>query len=276
MNGDVSLRVPYYMVPRARSNVATELSKGFGKDSLTGTATITNANGARSGVADLYAWGLEGKNRKLGELGIRAVGARSNPAGGTLTFAVNLFGRFVTPNVNEYDILIDTSGTGTPNWVLAAVDLGKFSANSYDGNYVTALCDLPKAAHCVLEYLATAPFNGSTILMQVNLAHLGLTAASPRFTYTAASFDVRGDREFASDSVGGPAKFNAFTPAISSGQFNYSVLVDATVTATISINGGEWDQTPALGLMIVTADNRSGGDQAQLVPVRPGHGEGSG
>jgi len=189
---------------------------------------------------------------------------------------VNLFGRFVTPNVNEYDILIDTSGTGTPNWVLAAVDLGKFSANSYDGNYVTALCDLPKAAHCVLEYLATAPFNGSTILMQVNLAHLGLTAASPRFTYTAASFDVRGDREFASDSVGGPAKFNAFTPAISSGQFNYSVLVDATVTATISINGGEWDQTPALGLMIVTADNRSGGDQAQLVPVRPGHGEGSG
>ena len=270
MNAGVSLRVPYFMVPRARSNVATELSKGFGKDSLTGTATTTNANGARSGVADLYAWGLEGKDRKLGELGIRAVGARTNPTAGTLTFAVNTFGRFVTPNVNEYDILIDTSGTGTPNWVLAAVDLGKFSANSYDGTYASVLCDLPNAANCTPQYLATAPFNGSTILMKVDTAALGLTAANPRFTYTAMSFDIRGDRGFASDSVGGPAKVNAFMPAISTGQFNYAVDANATVTASISINAAEWEQTPALGLMVVTADNRAGAAQAQLIRVRRG------
>jgi hypothetical protein len=278
MNGGVSLRVPYFMVPRARSNVATELSKGFGKDSLSGTATITNANGARSGVADFYAWGLQGKDRKLGELGIRAVGAHADalnpdPTKRTLTFAVNTFGRFVTPNVNEYDILIDTEGTGTPNWVLAAVDLGKSSANSYDGTYASVLCDLPKAANCKPEYLATAPFNGSTILMKVDLADLGLTAASPRFTYTAASFDVRGDRGHASDTLEGTANFNAFAPAISSGQFNYTVAVNATATASISINAGEWEQTPALGLMIVTADNRSGGDQAQLIRVRGGQAE---
>jgi len=270
MNAGVSLRVPYFMVPRARSNVATELSKGFGKDSLTGTATITNANGARSGVADLYAWGLEGKDRKLGELGIRAVGARTNPTGGTLTFAVNTFGRFVTPNVNEYDILIDTSGTGTPNWVLAAGDLGKFSANSYDGTYASVLCDLPKAANCTSKYLATAPFNGSTILLKVDIADLGLTAANPRFSYTAASFDVRGDRGHVSDVLEGTAKFNAFSPAISTGQFNSAVDVNATVTASVSIDAAEWEQTPALGLMVVTADNRAGAAQAQLIRVRRG------
>jgi hypothetical protein len=49
--------------------------------------------------------------------------------------------------------------------------------------------------------------------------------------------------------------------------------VNATATASISINAGEWEQTPALGLMIVTADNRSGGDQAQLIRVRGGQAE---
>jgi subtilisin family serine protease len=278
MNGGVSLRVPYLMVPRARSNVATSLSAGFGSDSLTGTATITNANGARSGVADFYAWGLQGENRDLGELGIRAVGVHSdpnNPLPGKrqLTFAVNTFGRFATPDVNEYDIVIDTTGTGTPNWVLFATDNGKATVNSYDGNFVTYLCNLPIRDTCFFEGFAAAPFNGSTILMPARISDLGLTAASPRFTYTAMSFDTRGDRSFASDRVGGPGTFNAFTPAISSGMFNYSAAVNATVTASISINVAEWARTPALGFMVVTVDNRSGEHQAQLIPVRRGQQE---
>jgi hypothetical protein len=260
------------MVPRARSNVATTVSAGFG-DSVSGTATLTNSNGANSGLAGFYAWGLQGSNAALGELGIRAVGARSDPANPTparrtVTFAVNTFGRFVTPNVNEYDILIDTTGTGTPNWVLFAMDLGKAAANSYDGNFFSILCDLPNGDICFVEGPATAPFNGSTILLPVRISHLGLTAANPRFTYTAESFDVRGDRGFVSDIVAGSASFNAFTPAISSGQVSYTVAINATVTASISINADEWDQTSALGLMIVTADNRSGAAQAQLIPVR--------
>jgi subtilisin family serine protease len=267
-NGGVSLRVPYYMVPRARSTVETKLSGDQGESTSNTTATITNSEGARSGVADFYAWGLQGSNKKLGELGMRAVGAKSNVAKGTLTFAVNTFGPFVTPNVNEYDILIDTTGTGTPNWVLAAIDLGKVTAGSYDGNYVTVLCDLPAANNCVPEYFATAPFNGNTILMKVDMVDMALTAAHSRFTYSAVSFDPRGDLGYASDSVPGPASFNAFTPAISTGQPTYTVAPGATVTATISINAAESDRTPALGLMVVTADNRSGAAQAQLIPIR--------
>jgi hypothetical protein len=100
------------------------------------------------------------------------------------------------------------------------------------------------------------------------MAALGLTEAHPRFTYSAMSFDVRGDRGYASDSVAGPASFNAFTPAITTGPSSYAVAPGATVTATISINSGELDRTPALGLMVVTADNRSGAAQAQLIPIR--------
>jgi hypothetical protein len=112
-------------------------------------------------------------------------------------------------------------------------------------------------------------------LATVKLSDLALTgnpnpldAAHPRFTYTAESFDLKGDRGYAGDSVSGPGTFNAFTPAISSGQVNYTVAPGATVTATVSINADEWDETPALGLMIVTLDNLSGGAQAQLVSVR--------
>jgi hypothetical protein len=266
-NGGVSLRVPYHMVPRARANVATKISGDFG-DSPAASATITNNNGALSANADFYAWGLHGSNKKLGELGIRAVGTQSNPAKGTLTFAVNTFERFVTPNVNEYDILIDTTGTGKPNWVLAAIDLGVPTGAGYTGTYFTVLCDLPAAETCVPEYPASAPTNGSTVLMKVDMADLGLTAAHPRFTYSAMSSDVRGDRGYASDSVAGPAAFNAFTPAIKSGLPSYAVAPGATITATISINQAESDRTPALGLMVVTADNRSGAAQAQLIPIR--------
>jgi subtilisin family serine protease len=266
-NSDVSLRVPYLMVPRARSNVATTLSEGFGSDSPNGSATITNAGGARAGAADFYAWGLQGSNKSLGELGIRAVGAKTDPVNGVLTFAVNTFGRFVTPNVNEYDILIDTTGTGTPNWVLFSMDLGKVAGGGYDGNYVTVLCDLPAAANCVLEYFATAPLNGNTILLPVDFADLGLTAGNPRFTYTAESYNIRGDFGAAFDSVTGPGRFNVFTPAISSGM-KYDVAVGATLTSPISINTDEWDATRPLGLMVVTTDNRSGGAQAQLLAVR--------
>jgi subtilisin family serine protease len=265
-NSGVSLRVPYFMVPRARSSVETKVSGDFG-DSPTATATVTNAKGARSGVADFYAWGLEGSNKKLGEIGIRAVGAQTDPASGTLTFGVNTFGRFDTPNVSEFDILIDTTGTGKPNWVLYAMDLGNAMSGSYDGNYMSILCAIP-CKKVKVEGVATAPFNGNTILMPVAISHLGLTAANPRFSYSVMSFDVRGDLGYASDSVAGAAWFNAFTPAITTGQPSYTVAPGATATTTISINQAELDRTPALGLMVVTADNRSGAAQAQLIPIR--------
>jgi hypothetical protein len=237
-------------------------------DSPNGTAAITNVNGARMGVADFYAWGIHGSNSALGELGIRAVGAQSDSVNGVLTFAVNTFGRFVTPNVNEYDILINTKGSGDPNWVLFSFDLGKATGGGYSGTYFTILCDMPLFANCMVEYLARAPLNGSTVLMRVDIADLGLTADSPRFTYTAESYDVRGDKGGAFDIVAAAGSFNAFAPAISSSQFRYDVGVNTNVTATVSINTDEWVATRPLGLMIVTTDNRAGAPQAQLIPVR--------
>jgi subtilisin family serine protease len=267
-NHGVALRLPYQMTPRARSNVATSIPASFSPRSPNATATITNVGGTRTGTADFYAWGLSGHDTGLGELGLRAVGVQTFPADGVMVFAVNTYGRFETPNVNEYDILIDTTGTGHPNYLLAAIDNGVLTTGSFDGSYVAFLCKLSNKKCTTGRILGGvyAPFNGSTLEIVVPISRLNLTAASPRFTYSAASFDVRGDRGYVGDEITDQAPFNAFNSAISTGQFDV-IPVGATVTDAVSINSTEWAHTPALGLMIVVADNRSGGRQAQLVRV---------
>ena len=263
-NNGVVLRVPYHMTPRARSNVVTSVPESFSPQSPTATVSITNARGTQAGTADFYAWGLSGRDKDLGELGLRAVGVQSFT--NTLVFAVNTYGRFETPNVNEYDILIDTTGTGHPNYLLAAIDFGLLTSGGFDGNYVAFLCKLPGCKQGAILGGVYAPFNGSTLEIPIRKSRLGLTSVSPRFTYSAASHDVRGDRGGVGDAITALAPFNAFNSAISTGQFD-AIPVGATVKDAVSINPTEWKITPALGLMIVTVDNRSGGAQAQLVPV---------
>jgi hypothetical protein len=41
-----------------------------------------------------------------------------------------------------------------------------------------------------------------------------------------------------------------------------------TGTSTVTVNSAEAAQTPALGLTVVTLDNKSGGDEAQLIPLK--------
>ena len=72
-----------------------------------------------------------------------------------------------------------------------------------------------------------------------------------------------------SDSIAGTAKFNAFAPSISTGMFD-TVAPNATATETVTIEPAEWALTPSLGLMIVTHDNQSGQDEAQLIQVGRG------
>jgi hypothetical protein len=45
------------------------------------------------------------------------------------------------------------------------------------------------------------------------------------------------------------------------------VAPNGTATEPISINPTEWALTPALGLMVVTMDNKAGADEAQLIKV---------
>ena len=58
-NKGVTLRLPYYAVTRARSNVFAQL-----RDGKNPNIRLANRNGAIVGNGDFYAWGLA--NRKTG------------------------------------------------------------------------------------------------------------------------------------------------------------------------------------------------------------------
>jgi minor extracellular serine protease Vpr len=65
----------------------------------------------------------------------------------------------------------------------------------------------------------------------------------------------------------GTASFNAFTPSISNALF-VPVGPNLTVDVPVAIDPVEFLKTPALGFMIVTEDNHSGEDQANLLKLR--------
>ena len=121
-----------------------------------------------------------------------------------------------------------------------------------------------------IAFLADAPHDSSTILIVVRSTQLCranepcLSAANPRFGYSAVGFDLTNTE--GPDPVDGTARFNAWSSSISQGGFQ-TVAPNGTATEPISINPTEWALTPALGLMVVTMDNKAGADEAQLIKV---------
>jgi minor extracellular serine protease Vpr len=280
-NGGAVLRVPYYLVPRALSDVSTSIGRLSGTDPST-TAKITNRHGAIPGDADFYAWGLEDK-KDPGRVSndVRAVGVQSfpfptstDPNAQLMVFAVNTFDRWSNASTNEFDIYIDVDGDGVDDYVVVGADQGLVTAGASNGLMGVFVFSLHSDAATMSRFAAAAPTDSSTALLPVLSTQLCLpnepclSASNPRITYHAVSFDLINSGV---DEVKGSAKFNVWANAISTGGFA-TVPPGATDTSVpIAVNSDEWKLTPAKGLMIVTFDNKSGGDEAQLIPVRFDH-----
>jgi minor extracellular serine protease Vpr len=259
-NNGVSLNLPYYVVTRARSNVDADLRGGDDNPSI----RLSNRNGAIAGNGDFYAWGL--KNPKTGTIAAafepRAVGVQTIPISATdavLVFAVNTYGRFSNPASGEFDVLINANGN---NFLLFSADAGAVETGNVNGQIGTFLVNLANPHVVFLEPPADGPTDGSIVLMPVFASDLGLSPTNPRFTYTVNAFDDTG----AGESVAGTASFNAFSPSVSNALF-VPVAPDTRVDVPVAIDPVEFQLTPALGFMVVTEDNVSGGSQANLVKL---------
>ena len=272
-NNGVALRMPYYLVPRALSNVKTKLDGKLNATNTSTTATTTNEDGAIAGSADFYAWGLEDDNDKgVGSNDLRALGVQSLPNGTAadpdrrlLVFAVSTWNRWSNAAVSEYDIYIDVDNNGHDDFAVVGVDIGAVTTGTFDGRMGSFVFNLATGAVNATFFLAGAPTVSSTLLLPARTSQLpGLSkTANPRFTYHAASFAIFGTGD---DVMPGTAKYNAWTSSISQGQFS-TVAPGASATNAVSIDPVEWALTPAKGLLIVTADNKSGAKEADLVEV---------
>ncbi|HEX8013245.1 MAG TPA: hypothetical protein VF814_20345 [Casimicrobiaceae bacterium] len=63
------------------------------------------------------------------------------------------------------------------------------------------------------------------------------------------------------------APFNAFASSITNGQFAV-VPPNGSASVPVSVNLPEWAITPALGLMVVTPDNKNGSSEVNLIDVK--------
>lgn len=273
-NNGVTLNMPYYLVPRALSDVSTQLGQFRGANPVA-AATVTNRNGAIAGDADFYAWGLEG-SRMPGRASndIRAVGVQSFPhdeKDRMIVFAVNTFDRWSTASTNEFDIRVDVDGDGIDDYVIIGADDGLLSFGFPSGTFSTFVFST-RSPFASTNFQAIAPTDSSTALLAVltsDLCRPGepcLSAANPRITYRATGFDLVNDA--AKSEVPGTSAFNVYAPAISQGGL-VKVAPGATKSTIISVNAAEWKLTPSKGLMVVTLDNKSGTEEAQLIRIEP-------
>ena len=270
-----TLRVPYLMVPRADSRVASKTGALFGKKETVAdagkTVKLTNTIGAQTAGADFFTWGLSDPkdvSKKLNDTGIdlASAGVQSFPqpdGDQVLVFAVNTHSRWSNVSSNEFDVVIDRNGDGNPEAIVFSADSGLVRAGSVNGRSEVFI-STPQGLFAAGFY-ATAPTDSSTIMLPVWASDLGLTAAAGSFDYTVASYSITDTALF--DEIEGVAKYNPWSPAIENGQYA-EVPRNGTVTVDVAVDGDAYAAQKPLGVMAVVLDNKSGASETVLVKTK--------
>ncbi len=268
-NGGIDLRVPYYLAARGLSDITASMPRPLtpGRD-----ATVTVANdGVHAGAADFYQWGLADGNDGLEQNDVRAVGAQAWDdtqfgLGRMVTFAINNWTRWDNNAVDEYDILIDSSGDGEWDHAVVGIDFGLVSAGLFNGQMASITVNL-ETGDAFAWFLASYRFNNGVTLLHVPASAIGLSEDDGDFTYSAAAFslrDVTGD-----DFVDGTAGFDAWQPAIGGGEVVTPLAPGQSEEVTVPVNANAFGQQQPLGIMVVSADDAAGEAEAELLE-RPG------
>ncbi len=271
-NNGVTLRVPYYMVPQGVSHVSTRLDVKTLLRTGSSTATSTNRSPV-DGSADWYAWGISSKRDKTlagSSADVRAVGVAASAPDNYLAFGVSTYNRWSNASQNEIDVYVDVNNDGTPDYLVVGGDLGALSTGSFDGRNVSAVFDLNLGGGTI-DNVAFAPTDSSTSVLPIELSLLSDANPSTsldgthnkRFTYWV----VMNDLNTGLSDTTAKAVFNPFTPAVSNGAFA-AVPANGSATTPVSVNPTELLQSPALGWMVISQENPSGADEAQLLGLK--------
>jgi hypothetical protein len=282
-SGVYALRVPYILVPRGLSNVTAGAKSGYTQTGGTLNATVPLSNsGIHSATADVYAWGIHDANDVTGAedgMDVRNAGVQVQPKSflcgsstsgvcskaddRSLVFAVNFYGTASNPAVSEIDIPIDLQNDGRPDFFVVGVDFGAVTAGSFDGRYASFIFDA--AGNLVDLWVASAPLNGSTVLLPTLASEIGLDPAvnSTRFRYAVNAFSIVPENLVDTTSV---AEFRSHQPPVSTGQ-QRTLAPGGSATLNVSVDRGKFAGSPQLGWLVVALDDANGGAQADEVPV---------
>ena len=277
-NNNVTLRVPYYMVPQAAANIQTRVDDRKINRTNTATAVTTNYRGAAAGSADWYAWGIkDSRDHGLQSNDLKAVGVSSFPTAagfygtGVLQFAIATNHRWSNAAQDVFDVLLDVNSDGTPDYDVEAADLGALTTGQFNGVDVVAVFNLHNG-NANLDFYTDSPTDSSTLVMPVDWALLcdpgwPCLATSSKVTYSVRALSLTDGTRDTSDTS---ATFNPNSPAVSNGMFDV-VNPNGSASETLTVDPAQQALTPALGWMVVSHENTSR-EEAQLIPLNLGHG----
>jgi len=277
-NSNISLNMPYLLVPEASSNMQLSgittgtFNPKSGQTSVTAPLTVTNPNGAADTFADTFAWGLKGdRDPSLGSADLLDAGVQSFPTGNANTsevvFAINTSKHWSNPAEDEFDVSIDVNGDGKADFDVLGIDDGIVTGNpnGANGEDVVAVIN-DNTGSGSIRFLAGAAFNGSTIELPVLFSQLPGISASTPITYTVASVSQNSS---AVDTLPGSASYNLFTPAIVNNGED-QVHPNGTATDPTTVNETQWAKTPQLGLLVFDQDDTAGLNKNEAQTIRLG------
>jgi subtilisin family serine protease len=273
--GVYPLRTSFVVVPRGLSNVAAGAKSAYSRSGSTLSASVPLSNsGIHAGAADVYAWGIADANDVAGPadepMDIRAAGVQvlpgqaldGDPSDRALVFAVNGYGQWSNPSVNEFDIAIDLQNDGKPDYFVIGVDFGAVTTGDFDGRFASVIIDA--AGNLINAWVADAPMNGSTVLLPTLASDIGLgPTGQANFRYAVTGFSIVPGTLVDTTSF---AEFRPFEPPVSTGQF-VPLASGASATLPVAVDIPRFANSRQLGWMIVTQDDANGSAQADLVPV---------
>jgi len=258
----------------------------FSKSHPSTIAVVQNNSAKVNGKADVYSLGGAG-DKTLGQLGIRALGVKTgaSPNGDTadrlVTFAFNTNKPNATLDNGNISFQVDITLAGHdpahPDYSIFTEDVGQATGTGAFNGQIGVIVVNNNTGDGLIRFLATAPTDGSLVLVPTLASDIGLNGAEPRFTYQGYSFffaDDPSNQGLLTDQTG-TAVFNAWNPAISASVTGGTLPLTLTPGQLASINLGidpiEWKATPTEGVMIVTRENPNSGPhpQALLFKVRP-------
>jgi hypothetical protein len=273
--GQQTLRVAYLVVPRGLSDVKAGTPSTFrstGSDISTFTATLPVSNGGiHTGSADLYAWGIsDGQDAGGRSMDVRDVGVQVLPGdalGGAATdrglnFVVNNWGAATNQATNEFDVAIDNNRDGKVDYYVVGFDLGELTSGVFNGQLASFTIDA--ATNKVIDaFYADAPMNGSVVELPALASEVGVDSAHPAFSYSVTGTSLL-DTSLADQT--GTASFDAFRPAVDSGQYA-TVAPGQTTGVPVTVDQGRARASRARGWLVVSVDDASGAPQADEVPL---------
>ena len=159
-------------------------------------------------------------------------------------------------------MLIDSTGDGVIDYVTFAADTGLILEGAVDGTLTAFTVDADTGI-LVDAWAATAPANGSTVLLPVLASSIGATANSGPIALTATGLTIL-DGSIAADEIDASAVFDPFAPALSQGDF-VELPPGERASIPVTVNEAELANQTARGWLVVTLDDRAGRPEADRV-----------